>query len=98
LQQKCRTDDTAPHPLTHAQALPITVQVMSEAADSALRAILHHCQSLKLLGCVCSTVVGDKNAKVRMHCSSYLILVSGAMRATKGKLKELWLDVSTLEA
>lgn len=57
------------------QALVITVQVISEAADTCLHTVVHHCHSLKLLQVVCTALCSDKNAKIRLHCSSYLLQV-----------------------
>jgi fructose-specific component phosphotransferase system IIB-like protein len=54
----------------------LMVQVVSEAADTAAKGILHHCHAAKLVPCVCDTVTKDKNAKLRQHCSVYLVQVS----------------------
>eukprot|EP00878_Enallax_costatus_P031208 GHUV01034104.1.p1 GENE.GHUV01034104.1~~GHUV01034104.1.p1 ORF type:complete len:529 (+),score=166.68 GHUV01034104.1:627-2213(+) len=57
------------------KALVITVQVVSEAADSAAKGILHHCHAPKLVPCVCDIMTADKSAKLRKHCSVLLLQV-----------------------
>eukprot|EP00878_Enallax_costatus_P036245 GHUV01040644.1.p1 GENE.GHUV01040644.1~~GHUV01040644.1.p1 ORF type:complete len:239 (-),score=67.66 GHUV01040644.1:296-1012(-) len=51
------------------------VQVVSEAADSAAKGILHHCHAPKLVPCVCDIMTADKSAKLRKHCSVLLLQV-----------------------
>lgn len=55
------------------QTLVITVQVMSDATDTCLHTIVHHCHAPKLLQAICTGLCTDKNPKIRMHCSSYLL-------------------------
>lgn len=57
------------------QVLVITVQVASEAADACLRTIVQACHHSKLLQAICHAVTTDKNAKLRQHCSVYLLQV-----------------------
>eukprot|EP00775_Hariotina_reticulata_P009313 gene9313-9478_t len=57
------------------KTLVITVQVVSEAADTAAKGILHHCHAARLVPCVCDAVTKDKNAKLRQHCSTFLVQI-----------------------
>jgi hypothetical protein len=52
------------------------VQVVSEASDAGARGILHHCHTPRLVPQVCDILTGDKNAKLRKHCSAFLVQVS----------------------
>jgi CLIP-associating protein 1/2 len=59
--------------------LPIRMhvaQVVSEASDAGARGILHHCHTPRLVPQVCEILTGDKNAKLRKHCSGFLLQVS----------------------
>lgn len=51
-------------------------QVVSEASDAGARGILHHCHTPRLVPQVCDILTGDKNAKLRKHCSGFLLQVS----------------------
>lgn len=52
------------------------VQVVSEASDAAAKGILQHCHAPRLVPQVCDILTGDKSAKLRKHCSSFLLAVS----------------------
>jgi hypothetical protein len=51
------------------------MQVVSEAAVDAAKGILRHCHAPRLIPCVCDIMTGDKNAKLRQHCSVLLLQV-----------------------
>lgn len=51
------------------------VQVVSEASDAAAKGILHHCHATRLVAQVCDILTADKSAKLRKHCSAYLLEV-----------------------
>ncbi|WIA41106.1 hypothetical protein OEZ86_004736 [Tetradesmus obliquus] len=57
------------------KAMVITVQVVSEAAEAAAKGILRHCHAPRLVPCVCDIMTGDKNAKLRGHCSKLLLQI-----------------------
>jgi hypothetical protein len=59
-----------------APALPsLLSQVVSEASDAGVRAVVRHCHIPKLVPQICDVLTGDKNAKLRKHCSGYLLQV-----------------------
>ncbi|KAK9862360.1 hypothetical protein WJX84_010387 [Apatococcus fuscideae] len=60
------------------KTLIITVQVMADAADACCHTIIQQCLSLRLMVRTCDTIKTDKNAKLRQHCSIYLLqMVTG---------------------
>eukprot|EP00803_Ostreobium_quekettii_P000644 evm.model.scf_83.8 EVM.evm.TU.scf_83.8 scf_83:153419-159961(+) len=57
------------------KVLIITIQVMAEAADVAVQTILYNCQMGRAAQKVCQAVTSDRNAKLRQHCTKYLLQV-----------------------
>jgi hypothetical protein len=55
--------------------LLLGVQVVFEASDAAAKGILHHCHAPRLVLQVCDILTGDKSAKLRKHCSGFLLQV-----------------------
>lgn len=49
--------------------------MVSEASDAAARGILHHCHAPRLVPQVCDILTQDKSAKLRKHCSGFLLQV-----------------------
>ena len=62
----------------------ICMQVMADAADACVRAVLDHCPSNKLAALICDTAVKDKSSKTRLQCSIYLLQVYGGGGAVGG--------------
>lgn len=58
------------------------MQVVSEASDAAAKGILYHCHAPRLVPQVCDILTGDKNAKLRKHCSAYLLQVCQSTQLT----------------
>lgn len=67
------TSTAGPHCLW--PVLLLCLQVVSEAADTAVKGILHHCHAPKLVQSISDVLTGDKNAKLRQHCSAFLLQV-----------------------
>lgn len=59
------------------------LQVVSEAAEAAAKGILRHCHAPRLVPCVCDIMTGDKNAKLRGHCSKLLLQVRTSRSTTE---------------
>ncbi|KAF8062702.1 clasp1b [Scenedesmus sp. PABB004] len=66
-------------------------QVVSESADLAARGILHHCRAPRLVPQLCDILTKDRSAKLRKHCSAFLLQARrrrpggrGAPRARSG--------------
>ena len=57
------------------------MQVVAEAADACVRALLYYCPTAKVVPLICETLLKDKNPKIRQHCAVYVLQVS-----TKGKM------------
>lgn len=55
------------------------LQVVSEASDAAAKGILSHCHAPRLVPQVCDILTKDKSAKLRKHCSAFLLHVSAAL-------------------
>lgn len=55
------------------------MQVMADAADACCLTIIQHCISQRLLSQICKVIQSDKNAKLRQHCSAYLLQVSKSL-------------------
>lgn len=55
--------------------LLLGLQVVSEASDAAAKGILHHCHAPRLVLQVCDILTGGKSAKLRKHCSGFLLQV-----------------------
>ena len=49
---------------------------MADAADACCLTIIQQCISQRLLSRVCQFIQNDKNAKLRQHCSTYLLQVN----------------------
>ncbi|KAJ9519960.1 hypothetical protein QJQ45_014686 [Haematococcus lacustris] len=58
--------------------LPITVQVMAEAADTCVKTLLANCQSHRAIPVLAQTAIKDKNARIRHGCASYLADLLGS--------------------
>jgi hypothetical protein len=59
----------------HVLCVSAHTQVVSEASDAAARGILHHCRAPRLVPQVCDILTQDKSAKLRKHCSGFLLQV-----------------------
>lgn len=57
------------------QVLPISIQVVAEAADLVARCTLAACQSARLLPKLVDTITSKEAARMRQCCAAYLLQV-----------------------
>lgn len=66
---------TPPPPAPRPPPPSLPGQVMAEAADSGVSAILHYCQGGRVLQTVTEFMTKDKNPKIRQQGAAYLVKV-----------------------
>lgn len=48
---------------------------MAEAANEGILSMVNNCHSHRLVSQICTALAADRNAKLRLHCASYLLQV-----------------------
>lgn len=49
---------------------------MADAAEEGILGIVTHCQTPRYIPTICNAICGDRNAKLRQCCISYLLQAS----------------------